>query len=855
MPKVAKLEIYKKKYEEEDIAKALQAIAGGLSERKASEQFRIPRSTLQFRSSQNFNNKTTPGPAPVLSYEEENLIKEWIKTSQSKGFPLIIEDIQVSVKQFLDENPRPNVPFPNNKPGRGWFKAFLRRHPDITFRTPEAITSASSNICESDIRKWFTEIETYLVDKGYDHILEDPTRVFNGDETCFLLCPKNKRVLATKGSRNVYQIEHNPKTSLTVMFTFSAAGEITPPMIIYPYKRLPLQVNNSVPGSWGVGCSDNGWMKNQNFYEYIGNVLYKFLVEKGTKFPIIMFVDGHVTHLTYQTSQLCSRLGIILIALYPNATRIMQPADVSAFKPLKVNWVKAVQRFHRDYPRSVVTKENFAPILSTAVAELKPEVIESGFRACGLFPWGANAIDFSKCTGKEKKKVSISPDALNLTTSITFPEFVSVVGEDKINLFRNFDPEDNPDENLQIIFKLYNIFNDKKINDEKSKNHQEITNHNSTDVLKLIELEDVPIIFEEDLDEEIQNVVVDQIENSSDTYNGDNVDVNADTAKPSCSFDSGKMNKSLGEYFCWPQTPERKGKRQSEKLPFVLTSTVRKKAEQAKIERKQFELEEKNRRKEERLKEQEFRKMSKGKAIKGKKTIKKSSKIVKEAQTVTNKGFEKNTSERTTERTEENLVNHHSQSIQEESTSNINLDLNELVANENCPDIKVTTLKKGIKVHLPEIDSPAKKLKVSDSLKVLLPKRTNSESDENISTFISPLKPIRPHSNLDDFSPMPYLPTSTKRILFKDETSPKIKVLSNISINPPNNVNNSFTNVKVCTGLCHGCLLNITSRKTGIRCFSCTREFHDNCVQTYCDNPIVPNKFICKPCSKTNTFT
>lgn len=118
------------------------------------------------------------------------------------------------------------------------------------------------------------------------------------------------------------------------MFTFSAAGDITPPMVIYPYKRLPSDILNSVPDDWGVGCSDNGWMKNHLFYEYLGNVLYPHL-KKGVKFPIILFVDGHCTHLTYEISQLCTNLEIILIALYPNSTHIPQPADVAAFKPLK----------------------------------------------------------------------------------------------------------------------------------------------------------------------------------------------------------------------------------------------------------------------------------------------------------------------------------------------------------------------------------------------------------------------------------------------------------------------------------------------------------------------------------------
>jgi len=48
-------------------------------------------------------------------------------------------------------------------------------------------------------------------------------------------------------------------------------------------------------------------------------------------------------------SNLCSQLKIVLIALYLNATRISQPADVSAFvfafRPLKYGWKKGLSEW------------------------------------------------------------------------------------------------------------------------------------------------------------------------------------------------------------------------------------------------------------------------------------------------------------------------------------------------------------------------------------------------------------------------------------------------------------------------------------------------------------------------------
>jgi len=93
---------------------------------------------------------------------------------------------------------------------------------------------------------------------------------------------------------------------------------------------------DSIPPNWRVGQPDTGWMKSEIFYEYISNIFYPFVVESGIQFPVILFVDGHKSHL----SKLCLQLNIILIALYPNVTRILQLADVAAFRPIKAGWEK-----------------------------------------------------------------------------------------------------------------------------------------------------------------------------------------------------------------------------------------------------------------------------------------------------------------------------------------------------------------------------------------------------------------------------------------------------------------------------------------------------------------------------------
>lgn len=42
------------------------------------------------------------------------------------------------------------------------------------------------------------------------------------------------------------------------MFTFGADGQVTPPMVIFPYKRLPGEITSKIPEDWGVGLTTDG---------------------------------------------------------------------------------------------------------------------------------------------------------------------------------------------------------------------------------------------------------------------------------------------------------------------------------------------------------------------------------------------------------------------------------------------------------------------------------------------------------------------------------------------------------------------------------------------------------------------
>jgi hypothetical protein len=74
-------------------------------------------------------------------------------------------------------------------------------------RTSEVVTAASSVVSEENIRKWFDEVQEYIRENNLEEDMDDPSRIFNGDETGFQICPSTGSILAQKGAKNVYSID------------------------------------------------------------------------------------------------------------------------------------------------------------------------------------------------------------------------------------------------------------------------------------------------------------------------------------------------------------------------------------------------------------------------------------------------------------------------------------------------------------------------------------------------------------------------------------------------------------------------------------------------------------------------
>ncbi|XP_072167358.1 uncharacterized protein [Diadema setosum] len=294
----------------------------------------------------------------------------------------------ITVRKIVLDDGR-ETPFKDGMPGKKWLAGFMRRHPELSERKPELLGGERAVVSSEKIDRFYADLHDYLEQKGCLSILSSPDRMFNCDETGFALCGKMCRVLATKGSRTVSAVGSSDKSQVTVLATISASGDALPPTIVLAGKRFRENPLENGPKGAFLGRSDNGWMNSEVFYEYVANSFIPWLEEHKIPKPVLLLVDGHSSHVAYHVGQLCNEAGVELYPLPSHASHVIQPCDVSFFKPLKSAWARAERQWRQEHGGTGVTKYSFASAFRGPWEEVakRRDMIRKAFRATGLFPF------------------------------------------------------------------------------------------------------------------------------------------------------------------------------------------------------------------------------------------------------------------------------------------------------------------------------------------------------------------------------------------------------------------------------------------------------------------------------------
>ena len=132
----------RRQWDLESMIRAVNAVkVDGEALRKASREYGVPAATLKRRVDGLLAVDARLGPSTVLTREEEDKLYQYCLDMADMGYGLTIEDIKVVGYRIVAGSGRSH-PFKEGSTGRDWYEGFLRRHPQLSLRKPEALSYA-----------------------------------------------------------------------------------------------------------------------------------------------------------------------------------------------------------------------------------------------------------------------------------------------------------------------------------------------------------------------------------------------------------------------------------------------------------------------------------------------------------------------------------------------------------------------------------------------------------------------------------------------------------------------------------------------------------------------------------------
>ena len=179
------------------------------------------------------------------------------------GFSPTITEVREIIYDYLESNVKTVACFKDGRPGKDWFKAFMKRN-NLSMKHAEMMCAARKKATENPLVVYeFYEMIDEII-KGKNLTVK---QIWNTDESGFPVDPTKCKVI-TKRGETAYKVTLGPGSeNNSVLATFNADGRVLPPLIIYAGKNLQStwRGHKDLPGTM-YSVSDSGWMTSEVFF-------------------------------------------------------------------------------------------------------------------------------------------------------------------------------------------------------------------------------------------------------------------------------------------------------------------------------------------------------------------------------------------------------------------------------------------------------------------------------------------------------------------------------------------------------------------------------------------------------------
>ena len=254
----------------DNLRNAMEAVCRGMAVRTAAQTFGIRKSTIHDQVKRGYLMKK--GHGTILPAELEVRIADWIGHMAKIGYGQTRNDIVEKV-QVLINKLNITTPWPEGQPTDKWYRGYMEHHPNLHYRMVSALCKERASVSFDNIYEWFLDLHNFVVGIGLPNLFEDPTRVYNCDETSFPLALKPKKVIVKHGGNHHYQSGiANMKAQITVLLWANAVGHYTKPLIVYPGVQPQTELRQHFHDTFNEGLfgnSESGWMDMKLFAKWL----------------------------------------------------------------------------------------------------------------------------------------------------------------------------------------------------------------------------------------------------------------------------------------------------------------------------------------------------------------------------------------------------------------------------------------------------------------------------------------------------------------------------------------------------------------------------------------------------------
>jgi len=373
-----------------------EVIEGKVGYLKAAKQNGVPKVTLiryvkKIRAGQSLSNLLNKplGRGTVL---DETLEKELVKYALEMErcyFGMTLADLKRMAFQLAVKN-KLKHPFSKDskQAGRKWYRLFIKRHPELSLRKPQALSLARiKGFTKENVDKFYSILKAEL-----EKIKFNPNRVYNVDETGITIVQhKSERVIALKGKREVHKLSSAERGKLvTIVTCMNAFGHFIPPMMVFPRERLNADIINELPPGISAKCHKSGWIQTHLFTQWFVDFIDK--VKPTPEDPVLLILDGHHSHTrNMDLLDLARANSVSILCLPPHCTDKLQPLDVSFMMPFKTYYASEVVKWMASHGGRPLSHVQIAKVMFAAYSRAcSMEISLGGFRKTGIMPFNPN---------------------------------------------------------------------------------------------------------------------------------------------------------------------------------------------------------------------------------------------------------------------------------------------------------------------------------------------------------------------------------------------------------------------------------------------------------------------------------